>query len=92
MTQQHQPLTSLAALMGVTESDLAGFICGLKVWTDKGHSVEQAIERHLATLSGLLTNVSDGFSRTESRHHEAAVSLKAAAASLVWDSVNGVAA
>lgn len=92
MTQQHQPLTNLAALMGVTESDLAGFLAGLKVWTNKGYTVERAIERHLATLSGLLTNYSEGLSRTESRHHEGAVSLKAAAASLVWDSVNGVAA
>ena len=83
---------NLAALMGVTESDLAGFVACLKVWTDKGYSVEQAIGRHMATMAGLLTNVSDGFSRTESRHHEAAVALKGAAASMVWDAVNGVAA
>lgn len=79
----------LSALMGVTESDLAGFLSALKVWTDKGYSVEQAIERHMATMSALLNNVSEGFSRTESIHHAPAVALRGVCASLVWDSVNG---
>lgn len=44
-------ITELAALMNVSEKDCAAFINCLRVWTAKGYSIEQAIDRHMAQMN-----------------------------------------
>ncbi|OQS42304.1 hypothetical protein [Chromobacterium haemolyticum] len=69
----------LASLMGVSESDCVAFLDCLRVWTDKGYSVEQAIERHMQQMRRLVNAASD-----VAKHPE----IRTAAANAVWDAVN----
>lgn len=61
----------LAALMGVSESDAQGFVDCLRVWTDKGFSVEQAIEKNIAAWGALLANANEGANNSLSIHRPA---------------------
>jgi len=47
----------LAALMGQKESDVISFVNCLRVWTAKGYTLEQAIEKHMAQM-GRFVNAS----------------------------------
>lgn len=46
----------LAKLMGVTEGDVKAFVACLSVWTAKGYTLEQAIEKHMAQMERLAGN------------------------------------
>lgn len=72
-------VSEIAALMGVTESEAQGFIDCLRVWTDKGYTVEQAIARNLAAWQTAQDNLADGTYNELSRHRDAADALKARA-------------
>ena len=41
-------IESLAKEMNVTENDLIGFLSAIKIWMDKGYSMEEAIQKNLA--------------------------------------------
>ena len=43
MTDQ---IKALAAEMGVSEGDVLSFAACLRVWMDKGYTLEEAIHRH----------------------------------------------
>ena len=49
-------IEALAKHMGVSTSDLAGFIKCLQVWMAKGYSMEQAIELHMVQMNRLANN------------------------------------
>jgi hypothetical protein len=49
----------LASLMNVNETDLDSFINCLRVWTNKGLSLEDAIDRHMTQMKNLVTNSTD---------------------------------
>lgn len=51
--------TDLAKLLNVSEADASAFVNCLRVWTDKGQTVEQAITSHMATLRGMVNGVAD---------------------------------
>lgn len=51
-----QKIEALAAEMNVSTADLMGFIAGLSVWINKGYSVDQAIERHMAQMTRFVNN------------------------------------
>lgn len=46
----------LAAEIGVTENDLAGFIECLQVWVVNGYTFDQAIAKHMEQMNRLLNN------------------------------------
>lgn len=41
----------IAELLNVSESDAESFVNCLRVWTDKGYTIEQAIGRHVAQIN-----------------------------------------
>ncbi|MFC4729513.1 hypothetical protein [Coralloluteibacterium thermophilus] len=86
------PIDDLAEMTGVPAADVQAFVAGLAVWTRKGYSVEQAIERHMATMQGLLERVSDGLSGQYCLYRHGAKALLSHCAERVWHDVNGVAA
>lgn len=49
-------IKDLAAQMGVSESDVIGFVECLSVWVSKGYTFEQAIEKHMAQMMRLAEN------------------------------------
>ena len=69
-------VNQLAALMGVTESDAQGFVDCLRVWTEKGCTVDQAIARNLAAWQAAQDNVADGIYNELSRHSESVNALR----------------
>jgi hypothetical protein len=50
------PRAEIAAEMGVSLSDLDSFVNCLRVWTDKGLSLEEAVERHLEQMQRMANN------------------------------------
>lgn len=49
-------IESLAKEMNVTENDLIGFLSSIKIWMDKGYSMEEAIQKNLAQMVRLVNN------------------------------------
>ena len=49
-------IESLAKEMNVTENDLSGFLSAIKIWMDKGYSMEEAIQKNLAQMVRLVNN------------------------------------
>lgn len=49
-------IESLAAEMGVSAADLTSFVNCLRIWTDKGLSIEEAIERHQQQMNRFANN------------------------------------
>ena len=49
-------IESLAKEMNVTENDLIGFLSTIKIWMDKGYSMEEAIQKNLAQMVRLVNN------------------------------------
>lgn len=49
-------IQDLAALMGQSESDVAGFVEGVRVWTNRGYSLERAIEKHMQQMTRFVNN------------------------------------
>lgn len=49
-------IESLAKEMKVTENDLIGFLSAIKIWMDKGYSMEEAIQKNLAQMVRLVNN------------------------------------
>ena len=49
-------IESLAKEMNVTENDLIGFLSAIKIWMDKGYSMEEAIQKNLAQMVRLVNN------------------------------------
>ena len=49
-------IDSLAKEMNVTENDLIGFLSSIKIWMDKGYSMEEAIQKNLAQMVRLVNN------------------------------------
>lgn len=50
------PVQQLAKEMGVTESELQGFVSCLRVWTDKGLSLEEAINKNMAQMTRFVND------------------------------------
>jgi len=82
-----QKITALAAEMGVSVAELASFISCLSVWTSKGYSLAEALQKNLDTLASLAAGVSEGLSGTYGVKHTAAVALRTHLAGEVWDAV-----
>jgi len=49
-------IESLAKEMNVTENDLIGFLSAIKIWMDKGYSMEDAIQKNLAQMVRFVNN------------------------------------
>ena len=49
-------MEELAKTMGVSVSDAQGFVDCLRVWIDKGFSLDEAIERHQAQMVRMVNN------------------------------------
>ncbi len=49
-------IQQLAVMMGQKESDVLAFVNCLRVWTDKGYSLEAAIEKHKAQMARFVDN------------------------------------
>ena len=49
-------IESLAKERNVTENDLIGFLSAIKIWMDKGYSMEEAIQKNLAQMVRLVNN------------------------------------
>lgn len=49
-------IESLAKEMNVTENDLIGFLSAIKIWMDKGYSMEEAIHKNLAQMVRFVNN------------------------------------
>jgi predicted RNA-binding protein with PIN domain len=49
-------IQELAAEMNMPLADVSAFVSCLSVWTAKGYTVEQAIERHMAQMTRLANN------------------------------------
>lgn len=49
-------ITTLAKEMNVTENDLIGFLSAIKVWMDKGYTMEDAIAKNLEQMTRLVNN------------------------------------
>lgn len=49
-------IESLAKEMNVTENDLIGFLSSIKIWMDKGYSMEEAIQKNLSQMVRLVNN------------------------------------
>jgi hypothetical protein len=47
-------IAELAALMGQKESDVVAFIDCLRVWMNKGYSLEESIARHMAQMARMI--------------------------------------
>ena len=46
----------LAKEMNVTENDLIGFLSAIKIWMDKGYSMEESIQKNLAQMVRFVNN------------------------------------
>ena len=46
-------LQDLAQMMGQSESDVAAFVECLKIWIDKGFTLEESIEKHMSQMNRL---------------------------------------
>src|SRR5687768_9423331 len=44
---------NLAKEMGVSVNDLSGFVACLRVWMDKGYTMDEAIARHMQQMTRL---------------------------------------
>jgi hypothetical protein len=69
-------IQDLAKDCNVTERDAAGFIAALRIWTAKGYTVEQAIEKHMAQMVRFVNH---------SVQLASDPSIRRAAANAVWD-------
>ena len=49
-------IESLAKEMNVTENDLIGFLSAIKIWMDKGYSMDEAIQKNLAQMVMFVNN------------------------------------
>ena len=49
-------IESLAKEMNVTENDLIGFLSAIKIWMDKGYSMEEAIQKNIAQMVRFVNN------------------------------------
>lgn len=49
----------LAKLMGQKESDVQSFVDCLRVWIDKGYTIEAAIEKHMAQMGRFLDHATE---------------------------------
>jgi hypothetical protein len=52
-------IEALAKEMGATVEDTKAFVAGLSVWTRKGYSVEQAIEKHMQQMYRIANNATN---------------------------------
>ena len=51
-----EKIESLAKEMNVTENDLIGFLSAIKIWMDKGYSMEESIQKNLAQMVRFVNN------------------------------------
>ncbi len=84
-------IAELAALMGVSAADCAGFVECLSVWTSKGYTLEAAIERNLAVMSGMVNRIGE-INSSEYLHAQTRKDLREWVAETVWTHVRGGAA
>lgn len=49
-------IANLAKEMNVSENDLIGFLSAIKIWLDKGYSLENAIEKNMLQMNRLVNN------------------------------------
>lgn len=49
-------IAALAAHMNVSQSDVRAFVSCLKIYTDKGQTIEQAIASHMNQMERLANN------------------------------------
>lgn len=54
MDQQKFTVEQFAKTCGVSANDATAFIECLRIWVAKGHSIEAAIAKHMATMSTLV--------------------------------------
>lgn len=68
-------IEELAVDLGVSVNEARGFVDCLRIWTDKGHSFEEAIALNLKMQGDLLNRVNDGIHNELSRYREPAHAL-----------------
>lgn len=49
-------ITELSKLMNQPESDVLSFVECLRVWMEKGYSIEESIKRHMAQMTRFAEN------------------------------------
>jgi len=49
-------IANLAKDMNVSENDLIGFLSAIKLWMDKGYSLEVAINKNMSQMNKLVNN------------------------------------
>ena len=49
-------ITTLAKEMNVTENDLIGFLSAIKLWMNKGYTMEDAIAKNMQQMTRLVNN------------------------------------
>lgn len=47
-------LTDLATLMGVSQKDTGALVACLRVWINRGLTLEESIDRHMSVMRGLV--------------------------------------
>ena len=84
-------INAIANELNAPLDEVVGFIDCLRVWTDKGLTVEQAIERHMATMRRLVSKAGEARANSNSVAAEEFRALKRIAAGVVWEAVRGAA-
>ena len=49
-------IKALAAEMGVAEGDVLAFVACLRVWMDKGYTLDEALARHAEAMRVIVNN------------------------------------
>jgi hypothetical protein len=49
-------ISELAKMMNQSESDVSAFVECLRVWMNKGMTIEQAVERHMTQMTRFANN------------------------------------
>ena len=86
---QPSKIEALASLLNASVADVVGFVDCLRVWTDKGLTVEQAIERHMATMRRMMSKAGEACANSGSVAASEFRALTQIAAGEVWESVRG---
>lgn len=52
-------IKELAVLMDVPEADAQTFVDCLRIWTDKGYTLDEAIAKHIAQMNRIVNHAVD---------------------------------
>lgn len=81
-------IAQLAVTMNTTEAQLSSYVACLKVWTDKGYTVEEAIGQHELTMAKLLQEAMGCYDCNPNRDRSNFNAFKKQCADAVWEACN----